>query len=51
MWRASRYLLGRSHVEAYFRLADRTEPSEDQDDRHALYAMQVDIVVKSQTVS
>ena len=42
MWRAARYLLGRSHVQAYFKLAAPTEPSSDQDDRHALYAMQVD---------
>lgn len=50
MWRASRYLLTRTHVQAYFKLADPTEPSEDQDDRHALYAMQVDTFFASQTV-
>jgi hypothetical protein len=41
MWRASRYRTNLEHVRAYFKLAEITEPSEDQDDRHALYAMQV----------
>ena len=50
MWRASRYLLTRSHVEAYFKLAEPNEPKEDQDDRHALYAMQVDTSASSQTL-
>ncbi|KAK4031558.1 Fructosamine kinase-domain-containing protein [Parachaetomium inaequale] len=40
MWRASRCRMNRAHVQAYFKLAKITEPSEDQDDRQALYAMQ-----------
>ncbi|KAK7961735.1 uncharacterized protein PG986_002560 [Apiospora aurea] len=37
-WRAARYQTNRTHVEAYFRIADKTEPVEDFDDRNALYA-------------
>ncbi|KAK3900156.1 Fructosamine kinase-domain-containing protein, partial [Staphylotrichum tortipilum] len=50
MWRASRYRLGLSHVQAYLKLAEPNEPSKDQDDRHALYAMQVDVFANSQPV-
>ncbi|KAL2132433.1 hypothetical protein VTI74DRAFT_3802 [Chaetomium olivicolor] len=41
MWRASRYLTNRAHVREYFKRVKPSEPTEDQDDRHALYAMQV----------
>jgi len=41
MWRAPRYRTNRAHVRAYFKKVQMSEPSEDQDDRHALYAMQV----------
>lgn len=40
MWRASRYLINRPHIAAYFNLLAITESQEDQDDHHALYAMQ-----------
>ncbi|KAF4970429.1 hypothetical protein FSARC_2549 [Fusarium sarcochroum] len=40
MWRASRYRTNKAHVRAYYKLAGMSEPVEDQDDRHALYALQ-----------
>ncbi|KAH6632539.1 hypothetical protein F5144DRAFT_574412 [Chaetomium tenue] len=43
MWRASRYRINKAHVQEYFKLAPVTEPMEDQDDRHALYAMRNDL--------
>ncbi|KAF9773962.1 hypothetical protein IL306_008099 [Fusarium sp. DS 682] len=43
MWRASRYRTNRAHVRAYFKLAGISEPVEDQDDRHALYALRNDL--------
>lgn len=39
MWRAERYRTNRDHVRAYTKIAGTTEPAEDQDDRHALYAL------------
>ncbi|KAI1295903.1 Fructosamine kinase-domain-containing protein [Xylaria venustula] len=44
-WRAARYRTSRHHVRAYHKIAKVTEPSEDQDDRHALYAMRSDLMV------
>lgn len=38
MWRASRYRTNKPHVRAYWRTVEMSEPAEDQDDRHALYA-------------
>jgi hypothetical protein len=32
-------LITRAHVKEYFELVDITQLSEEQDDRHALYAM------------
>ncbi|KAF5010442.1 hypothetical protein FDECE_3411 [Fusarium decemcellulare] len=43
MWRASRYRTNKAHVQAYFKLRGVTEPVEDQDDRHALYALRNDL--------
>ncbi|KAK4213975.1 Fructosamine kinase-domain-containing protein [Rhypophila decipiens] len=45
MWRATRYLTSREHVDEYFKTNDRSEPQEDQDDRHALYALRSDLAV------
>ncbi|KAI1328235.1 Fructosamine/Ketosamine-3-kinase [Xylariaceae sp. FL0255] len=44
-WRASRYCTNRQHLRAYYKIAQVTEPSEDQDDRNALYAMRNDLMV------
>ncbi|KAI1164466.1 Fructosamine kinase-domain-containing protein [Nemania serpens] len=44
-WRAARYRTSRQHVQAYYKIAEVTEPSEDQDDRHALYAMRNNLMV------
>ncbi|KAI1111483.1 Fructosamine kinase-domain-containing protein [Nemania sp. NC0429] len=44
-WRAARYRTSRHHVQAYYEIADVTAPSEDQDDRHALYAMRNNLMV------
>ncbi|KAM7190689.1 Fructosamine kinase domain containing protein [Rhypophila sp. PSN 637] len=45
MWRATRYLTSREHVDEYFKTNARSEPQEDQDDRHALYAVRSDLAV------
>ncbi|KAI3320813.1 Fructosamine kinase-domain-containing protein [Xylariaceae sp. AK1471] len=45
LWRAARYRTNRQHVRAYYKIAEVTEPSEDQDDRHALYALRTDLMV------
>jgi hypothetical protein len=39
MWKASRYRTNRPHVRAYYKIAEMTEPAEDQEDRYTLYAM------------
>lgn len=38
MWRAARYRTNQPHIRAYWRIAEITEPAEDQDDRNELYA-------------
>ncbi|KAM7207785.1 Fructosamine kinase domain containing protein [Naviculisporaceae sp. PSN 640] len=45
MWRATRYRTNRAHVRAYFKITPPTEPADDQDDRHALYALRSDLAV------
>ncbi|KAM7212467.1 Fructosamine kinase domain containing protein [Rhypophila decipiens] len=45
MWRATRYLTSREHVDEYFKTNGRSEPQEDQDDRHALYALDLAVSV------
>ncbi|KAI1267770.1 Fructosamine kinase-domain-containing protein [Xylariaceae sp. FL1019] len=46
-WRAARYRTTRDHVRAYYEIdaAQETEPSEDLDDRLALYALRLDLMV------
>ncbi|KAK7913977.1 fructosamine/ketosamine-3-kinase [Apiospora marii] len=41
-WRAARYQTNRSHVEAYLRVAEKTEPADDFEDRFALYTAALD---------
>ncbi|KAJ3578183.1 hypothetical protein NPX13_g2387 [Xylaria arbuscula] len=52
-WRAARYRTNRCHVQEYFKILDGkiTEPMEDQDDRHALYAMRNNLMVSSSWVA
>ncbi|KAI1276258.1 Fructosamine kinase-domain-containing protein [Xylaria sp. FL0933] len=45
LWRAARYRTNRHDVQAYYKIAEVTEPWEDQDDRHALYAIRMDLMV------
>ncbi|KAK7999448.1 Fructosamine/Ketosamine-3-kinase [Apiospora arundinis] len=40
-WRAERYQTNRPHVDAYFRIAEKSEPMEDFEDRYALYAAKI----------
>ncbi|KAK6829697.1 hypothetical protein PG987_010281 [Apiospora arundinis] len=37
-WRAERYQTNRAHADAYFRIAEKSEPVADFEDRYALYA-------------
>lgn len=39
MWRAGRYLTDIKHVRAYFKVGEKADLVDDQDDRHALYGM------------
>lgn len=39
--RAARHRMGKSYVEAYFQYFPAAYPKEDQDDRNALYCLQV----------
>ncbi|KAF7558713.1 hypothetical protein G7046_g5443 [Stylonectria norvegica] len=43
MWRAARYRTNKPHIRAYWRIAEMTEPVEDEDDRIALYAARNDL--------
>ncbi|KIW90859.1 uncharacterized protein Z519_08642 [Cladophialophora bantiana CBS 173.52] len=45
MFRASRYRTSRAHIRAYNQLVGFSDPSEDFDDRNALYALRVDLEV------
>jgi protein-ribulosamine 3-kinase len=45
MWRAARYRTNKSHVRAYHKLVEISEPAEDHDDRNASYALRADLEV------
>ncbi|KAH8678437.1 Fructosamine kinase-domain-containing protein [Xylariales sp. PMI_506] len=47
LWRAARYRTNRPHVRAYHKIAEMSEPVEEQDDRHAMYAIRADFLVSS----
>ncbi|KAF2759864.1 hypothetical protein EJ05DRAFT_484762 [Pseudovirgaria hyperparasitica] len=44
-WRATRYRFDKTHLRAYHKLVDISEPVEDHDDRNALYALKNDLLV------
>ncbi|KAI0199393.1 Fructosamine kinase-domain-containing protein [Astrocystis sublimbata] len=51
LWRAARYRTNRQHVQEYYEVTETTKPgeatrpTEEEDDRHALYAMRSDLMV------
>ena len=45
MFRAPRYRTNKSHVRAYHKIIEISYPTEDHDDRNALYALRCDLEV------